>query len=169
MSLNPRVSALLLLLLVVPGLAGARSSDRNKDMTIVSNTNDGNLSDNGVTVWTGNVELNQGTLSITSSRAELRQRNGDPSVAILTGGPVKMRQQLDDGTWMDAKADRIEYDLQGEVITFIGNYCLESNKGSNCGQKLIYNTRTTAMQAGGDGTRVRTVIKPKSAQNKANP
>lgn len=168
MSPSPRVSALILSLLVLlPGLAGARSSDRNKEMTIISDGSNGTLNDNGVNVWTGNVELNQGTLSITSSRAELRQRNGDPSMAILTGGPVKLRQQMDDGTWMDAKADRMEYDLQNEVITFIGNYTLSSPKGSNSGQRLVYNTKTTAIQAGGDGSRVRTVIKPKSAQTKA--
>lgn len=165
MSPNPRASVLLLsLLLLAPGLAGAKTSDRSQDMTIESDGQNGDLNDNGTNVWTGNVLLKQGTLSINASRAELRQRNGDPSYAVLTGKQVKLRQQLDDGTWMDATADRMEYDLSGEVITFIGNYCVKSPKGSNCGQKMVYNTKTSGIQAGGDGSRVRSVIKPKSAQ-----
>lgn len=170
MSPSLRTSALIAALLAcVPAAAWSKSSDRNQDMTIESDGQNGDLNDNGVNVWTGNVVLKQGTLSIQASRAELRQRNGDPSLAILTGKQVKLRQQLDDGAWMDATADRMEYDLSGEVITFIGSYCVKSDKGSNCGQKMVYNTKTGGIQAGGDGSRVRTVIKPKSAQNKATP
>jgi len=170
MSPSLRASALLLSLLAcIPAAAWAKSSDRNQEMTIESDGQNGDLNDNGVNVWTGNVVLKQGTLSIDAGRAELHQRNGDPSLAIMTGKQVKLRQQLDDGTWMDATADRMEYDLVGEVITFIGNYCVKSDKGSNCGQKMVYNTKTSAIQAGGDGSRVRTVIKPKSAQTQAKP
>ena len=167
-----RASALLVSLLAcLPAAAWAKSSDRSQEMTIESDGQNGDLNDNGTNVWTGNVVLKQGTLSINAGRAELRQRNGDPAYAILPGQPVRLRQQLDDGTWMDATADRMEYDLSGEVITFIGNYCVKSDKGSNCGQKMVYNTRTSGIQAGGDGSRVRTVIKPRSAQpaTKAKP
>ena len=41
---------------------------------------------------------------------------------------------------------------------------VKSPRGSNSGQKMVYNTKTGNMESGGDGTRVRTVIKPKSAQ-----
>ena len=170
MSPSLRTSALLAALLAcVPAAVWAKSSDRNQDMTIESDGQNGDLNDNGVNVWTGNVVLKQGTLNISAARAELRQRNGDPSLAILIGKQAKLRQQLDDGTWMDATADRMEYDLSTDVITFIGNYCVKSDKGSNCGQKMVYNTKTSSIQAGGDGSRVRTVIKPRSAQNKATP
>lgn len=166
---SPRASALLLsLMLLAPVMAVAKSSDRNQDMTIDSDTQSMVVDDNGTSVWTGNVVLRQGTLHINADRAELRQRNGDPSLAILTGKQVKLRQQLDDGTWMDAAADRMEYDLSGEVITFIGNYTVKSSKGSNSGQRMVYNTRTGSIQAGGDGSRVRTVIKPRSAQGKTS-
>ncbi|HEY0859862.1 MAG TPA: LptA/OstA family protein, partial [Pseudoxanthomonas sp.] len=63
-----------------------------------------------------------------------------------------------------ATADRVEYDMTSETITFIGNYTVKSPRGSNSGQKMVYNTKTGNMESGGDGTRVRTVIKPKSAQ-----
>ena len=168
---SPRASALALLLLALaPALAWAKSSDRSQEMTIESDGQNGDLNDNGTNVWTGNVVLKQGSLSINAGRAELRQRNGDPAYAILTGKQVQLRQQLDDGSWMDASADRMEYDLAGDVITFVGNYCIKSTKGSNCGQKMVYNLKTSGIQAGGDGSRVRTVIKPRAAQQqKATP
>ena len=63
---------------------------------------------------------------------------------------------------MTATADRLDYDVLNDVITLTGNYKVSSPKGSNSGQKMVYNTKTGAMQSGGDGTRVRTVIQPKN-------
>ena len=163
--MNPtlRASALLFIALSVPGLAWAKSSDRNQPIFLDSNNQEGVMDGNSTNVWTGNVTLKQGTLDIAAQRAELTQRNGDPSKAVFTGSPVKLRQQQDDGTWMDATANRIEYDMASEIITLIGNYTVKSPRGSNSGQRMVYNTRTGNIKSGGDGTRVRTVIQPKSA------
>ena len=92
---------------------------------------------NSTNVWTGNVTLKQGTLDIAAQRAELTQRDGDASKAVFTGSPVKLRQQQDDGTWMDATANRIEYDMSSETITLIGNYTVKSPRGSNSGQRMV--------------------------------
>ena len=163
--MNPilRASLLTVLALSAPGLAMAKSSDRNQPIYLDSNKQDGVMDGNSTNVWTGNVTLKQGTLDISAQRAELTQRDGDPSKAVFTGSPVKLRQQQDDGTWMDATANRIEYDMTSEVITLIGNYTVKSPRGSNSGQRMVYNTKTGNVQSGGDGTRVKTVIQPKSA------
>ena len=42
--------------------------------------------------------------------------------AVFTGKQATMKQQLDDGTWMDAVADRIDYDIKTEIITLTGSY-----------------------------------------------
>ncbi|MFT3763436.1 MAG: lipopolysaccharide transport periplasmic protein LptA [Pseudoxanthomonas sp.] len=169
---SPRASALLsstllLSLLLAAAAVGAKTSDRAQDMAIDAGHQESDYSDNGKTVWSQGVTVTQGSLSIQADSGTLQMRNGDPSLATFVGKPVKLRQQMDDGTWMDAKADRIEYDLNSETITLIGNYTVSSPKGSNSGQRMVYNTKSGAMQAGGDGTRVQTVIKPKSAQGKA--
>lgn len=163
--MNPtlRASALVLIAVSVSAGAWAKSSDRNQPIFLDSNNQEGVMDGNSTNVWTGNVTLKQGTLDITAQRAELTQRNGDPSKAVFTGSPVKLRQQQDDGTWMDATANRIEYDMSSEIITLIGNYTVKSPRGSNSGQRMVYNTRTGNIKSGGDGTRVRTVIQPKSA------
>ncbi len=156
-------SAALLLLLPVADVV-AKSSDRNQAMTIDSGSQSGNMEGNGKTVLGGGVVVTQGTLEIRSAAAEIYMAGGEVSRSVFTGKQVKMKQQMDDGTWMDAQADRVEYDMKTETITFIGNYTVKSDRGSNSGQRMVYNTKSGNMQSGGDGTRVRTVIQPKSAQ-----
>ena len=156
-------SAALLLLLPVADVV-AKSSDRNQAMTIDSGSQSGNMEGNGKTVLGGGVVVTQGTLEIRSAAAEIYMADGEVSRSVFTGKQVKMKQQMDDGTWMDAQADRVEYDMKTETITFIGNYTVKSDRGSNSGQHMVYNTKSGNMQSGGDGTRVRTVIQPKSAQ-----
>ena len=156
-------SAALLLLLPVADVV-AKSSDRNQAMTIDSGSQSGNMEGNGKIVLGGGVVVTQGTLEIRSAAAEIYMADGEVSRSVFTGKQVKMKQQMDDGTWMDAQADRVEYDMKTETITFIGNYTVKSDRGSNSGQRMVYNTKSGNMQSGGDGTRVRTVIQPKSAQ-----
>ena len=161
-------SAALLLLLPVADVV-AKSSDRNQAMTIDSGSQSGNMEGNGKTVLGGGVVVTQGTLEIRSAAAEIYMADGEISRSVFTGKQVKMKQQMDDGTWMDAQADRVEYDMKTETITFIGNYTVKSDRGSNSGQRMVYNTKTGNMQSGGDGTRVRTVIQPKSAGTAKKP
>ena len=156
-------SAALLLLLPVADVV-AKSSDRNQAMTIDSGSQSGNMEGNGKTVLGGGVVVTQGFLFNDTATAEIYTADGEVSRSVFTGKQVKMKQQMDDGTWMDAQADRVEYDMKTETITFIGNYTVKSDRGSNSGQRMVYNTKSGNMQSGGDGTRVRTVIQPKSAQ-----
>ena len=166
--MTPRSASTTLLLLaglLAPVLASARSTDRNQPMQLDADGQDCNVADaNSKCVFTGNVVIVQGTLEVRASRAEVVRRNGDIDQVVLTGSQATMKQQMDDGTWMDAQADRVEYDMKTETITFIGNYTVKSDRGSNSGQRMVYNTKSGNMQSGGDGTRVRTVIQPKSAQ-----
>ena len=169
--MNPilRASLLVAVAMSMPAAAWAKSSDRNQPIFLDSDRQEGVMDGNSTNVWTGNVTLKQGSLDISAQRAELTQRDGDPSKTVFTGSPVKLRQQLDDGTWMDATANRIEYDMASETIILIGNYTVKSPRGSNSGQRMVYNTKTGSMQSGGDGTRVKTVIQPKSGNAAKKP
>ena len=157
-------TVLLLACLLAPALADARSTDRNQPMELVADSQDCNVADaNSRCVFTGSVAIVQGTLEVHASRAEVVRRNGDIDQVILTGSQATMKQQMDDGTMMNARADRIVYEPRREVLTLTGNFKIESPQGSNSGQKMVYNMGTGQMQSGGDGTRVRTVIQPRNA------
>ncbi|HEL4298982.1 MULTISPECIES: lipopolysaccharide transport periplasmic protein LptA [Stenotrophomonas] len=162
-------AAVLALALVVPSAAFAKSTDRNEDMHIDSGAQSGMLTGDGKTVLSQGVIITQGTLDLRSSEAEIYLKDGEPVRAVFTGKQATMKQQLDDGTWMDAVADRIDYDIKTEIITLTGNYKVTSARGTNAGQRMVYNTRSGEMNSGGDGSRVRTVIPPKNKNPAAQP
>ncbi len=166
MNLILRASLVIAIAVSLPVLAWAKTGDRNQPVYMESDKQEGVMDGNSTSVWQGNVTLKQGTLDIAAQRAELTQRDGDPSRAVFIGVPAKLRQQQDDGTWMDATAKRIEYDMTSDTITLTGDYTVKSPRGSNSGQRMVYNTKTGNMESGGDGTRVKTVIQPKSAAAK---
>ncbi|KAG1275007.1 hypothetical protein G6F65_010142 [Rhizopus arrhizus] len=135
-------AAVLALALVVPSAAFAKSTDRTEDMHIDSGAQSGMLTGDGKTVLSQGVIITQGTLDLRSSEAEIYLKDGEPVRAVFTGKQATMKQQLDDGTWMDAVADRIDYDIKTEIITLTGNYKVTSARGTNAGQRMVYNTRS---------------------------
>ncbi|MBO9718476.1 MAG: lipopolysaccharide transport periplasmic protein LptA [Pseudoxanthomonas sp.] len=162
--------ALLVLaaLALAPALAHARTADRNQPMALDADNSDCNLADDGKCVFTGNVVITQGTLDIRAERAEVHRSGGEIDQVILTGRQATMKQQMDDGTMMNASADKIVYEVRKEILTLTGNFKIESPRGSNSGQRMVYNMGTGQMQSGGDGTRVRTVIQPKQPAGSGN-
>lgn len=152
-----------LALVLLPAVADARTSDRNQPMEMESDTSDCNLGDeNGKCRLAGNVVIVQGTLHITAQSAEIFRTNGDPSRVLLTGRQVTLRQQMDDGSTMNALADSMDYNIASETIVLTGNYQVESPRGTNAGQRMTYNMASGNMNSGGDGSRVRTVLQPKT-------
>ena len=156
------LAALFALSLLFPLMASAKSTDRNEPMNIDAGAQSGTLTGDGKTMLSGGVVITQGSLDLRAANAEIQIKGGEAVRAIFTGKQATMRQQMDDGSWMDAVADRIDYDITGEIITLTGNYKVASARGTNAGQRMVYNTRSGEMNSGGDGTRVRTVIQPKS-------
>lgn len=156
---------LALAVALVAGSAAARQTDRNQPMSIDADRQQGSLDGNSVNEFTGNVIITQGTLDIRASRADLHQRDGEIVRAVLTGSQAVMKQQMDDGTWMTAKADRIDYDVKGETLVLTGNFSVTTPRGSTSGQRMTYNMRTGAIDSGGQGNgRVSITINPKAGQ-----
>ena len=164
MSVRP---ASLLLAIVLgascAGPAAARSSDRQQPMDIEAGHQTGTIDDREPTVLSGDVKITQGTLNINADRAVITLKGSEPVHAVLTGGQAVLSQQMDDGTPMTAKADRIDYDITGDVIVLIGNYTVTTQRGSTSGQRLTYNLKSGQVDSGGENNgRVKMRILPKS-------
>jgi lipopolysaccharide export system protein LptA len=146
----------------------ARTTDRNKQINIDAGRQQGSTDESAPTVFSGGVHITQGTLDIRSNVAELTVRNGEPTRAVFTGSQVTMKQEMDDGAPVNARADKVDYDLTTETIVFTGNAYLENPRGSTSGPRITYNMKTGRIDSGGDGSggRVKTTIMPKSAQGK---
>lgn len=149
----------------LPSMAWARSTDRNQPMDIDAGSQSGSLDGNSVSVLSGGVSIRQGTLAIQSSRADIHQRNGDVVRAVLTGAPVVLKQQMDDGTPMTARASNVDYNLKTEIVVFSGNVSIEQPRGTMSGQRVVYNLKTGRVDSGGAGNgRVRMRIQPRASQ-----
>ena len=154
----------LALAIAVSGAAGAKTSDRNQPMDIEADRSDCGLGDNANCTLVGNVSISQGTMQVGAARAVIHQTGGNPSRAQLSGG-VTLRQQLDDGGTINAKASNVDYDMRTEVVTFTGDVTINQARGVLTGQRVVYNMRTGQVQSGGEGSgRVKMRIMPKSAQ-----
>ena len=94
----------------------------------------------------------------------------DSRPTVLTGGPVRLNQQLDDGKPMDAVATKVDYDLRNEVVVFTGDVNISQPSGSISGQRIVYNMRTGQVQGGGEGAgRVKMRIMPRNGGASADP
>lgn len=165
---TPRLPGLLAaglaaLLVATAGPVLARSSDRNQPMEIDAGRTNYSINESQPTVLSDGVHIVQGTLDIHSSRAEIRQRNGEPVRVVLTGSPVKLDQELDNGSPMNATAARIEYNLVDEVLVLTGNVHITQPDNSLASERVVYNMRTGQVTGGGDGAgRVHLRILPKN-------
>jgi lipopolysaccharide export system protein LptA len=164
----PLVAGMLLAILAAAlPVAGAlaRSSDRQKPMDIEAGRQSGTLTGDSVNQLSGGVHITQGSLDITSSGATITLAGGDPTRAVFTGGPVSLKQELDDGTPMSARADNVDYNLKTEIVVFTGNVSITNPRGSLSGQRVVYNLKTGNVESGGEGGgKVKVRILPKSAQ-----
>lgn len=158
-----RLAATLLLLSgVVASPAWARSSDRTKPMDTEADKFDHSLNESRPTVLSGNVAITQGTLDVRAARAEITQRNGEPVRVMLTGTPVRLKQQLDDGSPMSAVANSVDYDLKTEIVVLTGNVSLQQPRGTLSGQRVTYNMASGQVTSGGQGNgRVKMRLMPK--------
>jgi len=147
------------------GAAFARSSDRNQPMDVAADRTDCSVDANGPCTFSGTVHISQGTLDIRAAHADVRRGGGDIRSVKLTGSPVVMKQQLDDGATMNARAARIDYDLPADTIVLSGGAFVEQpGQSSIRSERIVYNMRTGQVQSGGEGNgRVKLRLMPKNA------
>ena len=154
----------LALLVALAGAAVAKTSDRNQPMDIEADRSDCGLGDSASCTLIGNVAIAQGSMRVSAARAVIHQAGGNPNRAVLSGGAT-LRQQLDDGTTINARAANVDYDMRSEVVTFSGDVTINQARGTLNGERVVYNMRTGQVQSGGEGSgRVKMRILPKSAQ-----
>ena len=100
--MTPHAAKLVLGLAVVAvsGAALGKTSDRQQTMQVQANRSDCTVTESGPCVLTGNVHIVQGSLVIDAARADLRQADGEIRAAKLTGSPVRLKQDMDNGGTM---------------------------------------------------------------------
>ncbi len=160
-----------LLLALALGLActgaWAKKSDRQQPMDINGAHLDGDLSDDGTSVLTGNVVMTQGTLEIRSDKAVITRKDGEMSRTVLTGNPVHLKQLDENNEPMYATARQVDYDMLKNVAVLTGDAVVnQPTRGQMHGQKIVYDVDNGKVTSGNDGSRVSMRILPKSKPGK---
>lgn len=123
----------------------------------------------GITVYTGEVEIDQGSLHISADRVTIRDADEQVSRIEATGEPAKMRQKpAPDREPVYARARTIEYDVVQEVLTLVEDASVTQEGTTVTGDRIVYYVREQRVKATGGGAtpgqeRVKVVIPPRRA------
>jgi lipopolysaccharide export system protein LptA len=156
-----------LLLLCLPALAHALASDRDQPITIEADT--ATLKEKeGVSVYRGNVHLNQGTLKLHGDTLTVYTKDEHIDKAVLIGAPATFVQRPD-GQEVDqhAEAQRMEYQATGGLLILTGSARVWQTDGKEIrSEKIVYDmTRNTANAGDSAGSdRVHITLQPKPRQ-----
>src|SRR3546814_13160062 len=115
-------------------------------MRVSAASSDCSVDESRPCILSGSVHITQGTLDIQSAKADIR-RGDNQQVIKLTGPPVEMKQQLDDGGWMNATAARIDYDQNRDSVIFSGDAVVKQPRpGSISGASFPSNMSPCQLQ-----------------------
>jgi len=147
--------------------AHAEKADRDKPVNLEADSV--TLDDiKKVSVYAGNVILNQGTLMLRADRVQVTQNARGLDRISASGRPVAFRQKLDgQEEYIEGFADRIEYNSVSSQLELIGQARLRRGADELRGAQISYNANTEFYTVTGQPNaqtpsgRVRAVIRPK--------
>jgi len=154
---------------LAPMAASARSSDRNQPMNVDADSSNCSTADDGPCVLTGNVKAVQGTLVINAAKADIRRAGGDISTVQLTGSQATIKQELDDGSPFNGRANKIDYDMPKDTVVLTGNAFVDKAGDTIKSERIVYNMKSGQVESGGTGGRVSMQLQPKNKDAGAAP
>ena len=166
-----KLTAILPLLVLCIGLNSstgwALQSDKDQPMELEADSADIDES-KGVSVYTGNVVVVQGSINLQADRVTVYQRGSNPTRIIAEGQPVKFRQLQDDRKeYVKGVARKAEYTIASEELVLIGDAVLTQGKDSFKSDRIVYDRVRAKVKAGAAAKgkeRVKLTIGAKSGQ-----
>lgn len=171
---NKKTQQIILSLLTLTGLslslapaAFAIPSDRNQSISLEADRATFNEK-TGITTYTGNVVIQQGTLKIQANSivANLNQQSQIKNVTAQ-GSPAKFQQQMDNkGGLAKGEAKKIIYNAETGILSLSGGAFLSQNGATFRGENLTYSMNKGDIEAtGGSNGRIKIVIPPTAQQS----
>ena len=162
------VKSITLMLILALGAPASFALPEDSQQPIVIKSNSAVRDDKlGVTIYSGNVNMEQGSMRITADTVTLHAENDNITKIIATGNEnqrasFKQQPQPNEGD-VEADADTIEYQVNTDVITLLDNASLKQSDGSMISSnKIIYDANAARVEAGGQNGQVETVINPRN-------
>jgi lipopolysaccharide export system protein LptA len=155
-----RLLSLFVLAFLAAPSAYALKSDADQPINIRARRVEANEK-TGESVYSGNVVMTQGSLTIEADRLEVILREGQTELIRAAGKPMRMRARTDAGENIRARAARAEYHGKARKIDFFGNVELRRDGDVFTGAVLHYLLDDETFTAeGGDEGRVSATIQP---------
>jgi lipopolysaccharide export system protein LptA len=157
----------LFVLAIGTGSEQSRALSSDKDQPIELEADGVELDEGrGVSVYRGNVVLNQGTMRLNADRLTVTHTGTRPTKIVAEGRPVRFRQLPDDSKeFVYGRAQRAEYSVDSEELVLIGDARLEQGKDSFQSDRIVYNRIKSRIKAGAAAEgkeRVKITITPPS-------
>lgn len=147
--------------------AFALKGDVNQPINIVSGNQSLDM-EKSVVTFTDNVVITQGSIIIKANKVVITrpaEKSGKKETVEAFGTPVTFHQQLDNGTPVDGKANKVHYDLGSEFLTLTNNAELKQLDSKINGSVITYDVKKQQLKANGNGkSRVTTVLIPSQLQ-----
>ncbi|KDE40776.1 MAG: lipopolysaccharide transport periplasmic protein LptA [Nitrincola lacisaponensis] len=122
----------------------------------------------GVAVYTGAVEIRQGSMILQGSRVEMhRDGQGSISRIITTGSPAEFQQQASPNQPVTkAYGLRMDYQVPTQTVTITENARVVQDADEFTGERIVYDMDNSIVDAfrseAQGGQRVQMVIQPKA-------
>lgn len=153
-------------LMLISAPVYALPSDRDQPIYVAADS--AMIDENkGITIYTGSVEITQGSMILRGDRVELyRGDNGDVDQVIATGTPAYFEQQPDSNSAITkATGKRLDYQVTRQMMVISEEARVEQAGDRFTGARIEYDMDKALVEAfsdGSSGQRVRMVIQPKS-------
>ena len=121
----------------------------------------------GVTSYSGNVTITQGTLKLAADNITVNLSEGRSiNSAVATGRPATMQQVVTKEKGLArGQANKIDYNAQNGIVTLTGNAKLTQNGASFAGNVIRYSLKVGDVEATSGGSQRVELIFPPSQSN----
>lgn len=157
-------SLILTALLSMSISAYALKGDTDQPIDITSGSQSLDM-ENNVVVLTDNVLITQGSIKINANKVTITRQEGKKEKIEASGSPVTFQQTLDGGKPVNGKANAVNYDLNQEFLTLVGNAELKQLDSFIKAERITYDVKKQQLKATSGGkSRVKTVLIPTQLQ-----
>ncbi|KTG17906.1 MULTISPECIES: lipopolysaccharide transport periplasmic protein LptA [unclassified Guyparkeria] len=158
--------ALGLALVLAGGLASpvfAAKADRSQPIKVQADKKVTKYQE-GTSVYTGDVVIDQGSLHATGQRATLYLENGQLVRAVLEGRPATFRERDEQGNLVEGKADEADYRTANGNVILTGDAWLKRTGDEIRSDRITYDLDTEVVEAGesGGSSRVEMTLQPRN-------
>jgi lipopolysaccharide export system protein LptA len=162
-----RLLPLLLLPLALP--LAALESDREQPVYVEADGAEIN-DRTGVSVYTGNVIVTQGSIKLNADKVTVTQKGGETDHLEAEGQPVRFQQDGGGNKGLiKGRAKQADYYMNSEILYMNGDAVMVQGKDTFSSDRIVYDREKGQVKAGATAKgkqRVRISIQPKQSNKK---